>query len=94
VTSVVAARRGAADVALGNVLGSNLFNLLGILGATALAHPIAVPEGILRGDVWVMAAATVALVFVAVTGWRITRTEGVALLTAYGGYLTWLVATA
>jgi cation:H+ antiporter len=94
VTSVVAARRGASDVALGNILGSNIFNMLGILGATALARTIPVPEAILDFDVWVMAAATVALVLVAVTGWRITRGEGVALLAAYGGYLAWLVATA
>jgi cation:H+ antiporter len=94
VTSVVAARRGASDVALGNILGSNIFNMLGILGATALARTIPVPEAILDFDVWVMAASTVALVLVAVTGWRITRGEGVALLAAYGGYLAWLVATA
>lgn len=94
VTSVVAARKGASDVALGNILGSNLFNLLGILGVTALIEPLAVPPAILAVDIWVMAAATVALVVVAVTGWAITRREGVALIAAYAGYLAWLVATA
>ena len=94
VTSVVAARRGQAGVAFGNVLGSNVFNLLGILGATAVVAPIAVPPQILVFDLWVMVAATAALVVIAVTGWRISRGEGAALLLAYVAYLGWLAATA
>ena len=94
VTSVMAARRGQAGVALGNVLGSNVFNLLGILGATALIAPIPVPPEILAFDLWVMAAATAALVVLAVTGWRVSRGEGAALLAAYAAYLGWLAATA
>ena len=94
VTSVVAARRGQAGVALGNVLGSNVFNLLGILGATALIAPIPVPREILSFDIWVMGAATAALLAVAVTGWRVSRVEGAALLLAYAAYLGWLGATA
>ena len=94
VTSVVAARRGQAGVAFGNVLGSNVFNLLGILGATALVAPIAVPAQIVAVDLWVMAAATAALVGFAVSGWRISRREGAALLLAYAAYLGWLAAAA
>ena len=92
VTSVIAARRGQSDLAFGNVLGSNLFNLLGILGITALVHPLEVPGEILSFDIWVMGGATLALGLVAVTGWRITRGEGALLLAGYAAYLAALVA--
>ena len=90
VTSVVAAVRRQSDIAFGNVVGSNVFNVLFIMGATALIRPLAVPEQIARVDVWVMLAATVVLAAMAVTGWRISRREGAALLGAYGAYLAWL----
>lgn len=93
VTTVAAARRGQADVAFGNVIGSNIFNILGILGITALIRPLAVPPEIASFDLWVMTAATVALIAFAVTGWRITRGEGAALLAAYGAYLGSLILT-
>ncbi|TCP41700.1 calcium/sodium antiporter [Rhodovulum marinum] len=92
VTSVMAARRGESGVAIGNVIGSNIFNLLGILGATALVVPLAVPAEILRLDVWVMLAATAALLVVAGTGARITRGEGAVCVLAYGVYLGMLLA--
>jgi len=92
VTSVIAVRRGEGEVALGNILGSNIFNLLGILGVTALVTPIAVPGEVLALDVWVMAAATLLLIVFARTGWRIGRAEGAAMLAGYGGYLAWLMA--
>ena len=92
-TTLVAARRGQNDVAFGNVIGSNIFNVLGILGATALIAPLAVAPEIAARDVWVMAAATVALIAVAVSGWRITRGEGAALLLAYAAYVGWLAST-
>lgn len=94
VTSVVAARKGQADVAFGNVIGSNIFNVLGILGVTALIHPLSVPPEIARLDIWVMLAATGLLVAAAVTGWRVTRGEGAVLVAAYVAYLSWLAATA
>ena len=94
VTSVMAARRGQSDVAFGNIVGSNIYNILGILGVTALVTPLAVPPEIARFDIWVMLAATAALVAAAVTGWRINRTEGALLLAAYCGYLGYLTATA
>jgi cation:H+ antiporter len=90
--AVAAARRGAPELALGTVLGSNVFNVLGILGATALVIPLAVPASIARFDIWVMLAATAALVAVCVTGRRITRGEGALLLSAYGAYLFWSAA--
>ncbi len=92
-TTLVAARRGQNDVAFGNIIGSNIFNVLGILGITALVEPLAVAPEIAAFDVWVMAAATVALIAVAVTGWRITRGEGAALVAAYAAYLAWLAST-
>lgn len=87
VTSVIAARKGQSDVALGNVIGSNIFNILGILGVTALIQPLEIPHQIFEFDIWIMIAATIALVFFAVSGWRICRREGTALLIGYAAYL-------
>lgn len=89
-TSAVAALRGHSDVAIGNVIGSNIYNLLGILGVTALAYPLRIPPEIAAFDIWVMLAATVLLVVVAVSGWRITRREGGLLLSLYAGYIGYL----
>lgn len=94
VTSVVAARRGQSDVALGNVIGSNIFNILGILGTTALVRPIAVPTQFVAVDIWVMLVATALLLFFARTGWRIGRREGAVLLLSYFAYTGFLIVTA
>jgi cation:H+ antiporter len=90
VTSVMAALRRQSDVALGNVIGSNIFNVLGILGITALVEPIVVPADIGAGDVAVLCAATGAMLLAALTGQRVSRREGGLLLAGYGGYL-WLL---
>jgi cation:H+ antiporter len=90
VTSAVAAFRRHSDVALGNIIGSNIYNVLGILGITALVAPIRVPPEIIRLDIWVMVAATALVVLFVRTGMRIVRLEGLALLVAYGGYIAWL----
>jgi cation:H+ antiporter len=87
VVSLVAAFRREADVAFGNIVGSNIYNALGILGVTALVRPLAVPAEIAAFDIWVMLAATLALLGFALTGWRVTRMEGGALLAAYALYL-------
>jgi cation:H+ antiporter len=92
ITSITAARKGHADVAFGNVIGSNIFNILGILGATALLGPMQIPPSLAQFDIWVMVAATLALGVLAVTGWRITRTEGMVLLAGYGAYMMALLA--
>jgi cation:H+ antiporter len=84
-------RKGQGDVALGNILGSNIFNLMGILGVTALVQPMPVPPEILRLDIWVMGGATLLLVAFARTGWRLARAEGGAMLTCYAAYLGWLL---
>lgn len=87
VTSIIAVRKGQGDVAFGNVLGSNIFNILGILGVTAIVQPMAVPAEIVRLDIWVMCAATLVLLLFARTGWMVSRLEGGAFLLAYSGYL-------
>ncbi len=92
VTSVMAAIRRQADIAFGNIIGSNIFNVLGILGATGLVHPIVVPAEIARLDIWVMLAATVLLLGCSVTGWRLSRMEGSFFMLCYAAYLGWLIA--
>ena len=91
VTSVTAALRRQSDIALGNIVGSNIFNVLAILGATAAFGPVPVNPEFLRVDVWVLVAATLALIGFAATGLRITRTEGAALLAGYSGYLASII---
>ena len=91
VTSVVAAIRRQGDVAFGNIVGSNIYNVLGILGVTAVVKPIPVPPEIIRFDIWVMLAATVLLLVFSVTGWRISRGEGAVLLAGYAAYLAVLI---
>jgi len=87
VTAVIAALRKQGDVALGNILGSNIYNIFGILGITAAVHPLDVPVEIIEFDIWVMLAATVMLLFFAVSGWIVSRREGAVLLALYVVYL-------
>lgn len=94
VTSAVAARRGQGDIAFGNVVGSNIFNILGILGVTAIVSPLDVPAQIVRFDIWAMVAATMLLLAMAISGWRFSRIEGAVLLAAYASYLTALAVLA
>lgn len=94
VTAIMASLRGQNDVAFGNVLGSNIFNILGIFGATALVQPLQVPDSIAQLDIWVMVAATALMFVFAMTGWRISRREGGVLATGYFCYLGYLVVTA
>lgn len=91
VTSVIAALRRQGDVAFGNVVGSNIYNLLGIGGATALIAPGAVPAELVGFDAPIMVAVSLLLVVFAATGLRIGRREGAVLLAFYGGYLWWLM---
>ncbi|GGB59103.1 sodium:calcium antiporter [Roseibium aquae] len=94
VTAIVAAMKKQSDIALGNVLGSNIYNVLGILGTTALIAPLDIPAEIATRDVWIMLTATIVLLVFAVTGWKITRREGTLLLAGYGAYLAYLVFSA
>ncbi len=87
VTSVVAGFKRQSDVALGNIIGSNIYNILGIGGVTALIAPGAVPEQIVRSDNLIMVAVTLLLIGFAWSGQRIARWEGAALLAGYGIYV-------
>ena len=89
-TSLVAVRRGQGDVAFGNIVGSNIFNILGILGVSAALYPLTVPAQLAGADLWIMLAAAVALVIFAITHWRIGRLEGLVLVLAYAAYLAFL----
>lgn len=89
-TSLVAATRGQTDIAVGNLVGSNIFNMLGILGATALIQPLQ------RGEIgwdslWVMVAFAAALIPMMYTGLRLTRIEGAILVAGYCSYMVWLI---
>jgi cation:H+ antiporter len=86
-TAIVAALRRQGDVAFGNVIGSNIFNALGILGATALALPLPAAERILAFDLWVMLGVAALAILATMTGWRIDRREGVLFLAGYAAYL-------
>jgi cation:H+ antiporter len=87
VTSIIAALRRHVDVALGNVLGSNIYNILGIAGVTGLIAPTTVPPEIVRFDSLVMVGVSALLLVVARTGYTIRRTEGALLLAGYVVYL-------
>ena len=82
-TAVIASLRKHPDVALGNVLGSNIFNILGILGCLVIATPIEVSLEILLFDIWVMLAATVILLGAMLTQNRLARWEGFGFLVLY-----------
>lgn len=85
--SVIAALRRHADVAIGNVLGSNIFNLLGILGVSAVLQPLPAHERVLQFDQWVMLGTSVLLSLFLYTGSRLSRLEGGILLIGYGAYV-------
>ena len=89
-TSILAAFRRQADVALGNVLGSNIYNILGIGGVTALIAPTEMPAQIVSFDNLVMIGLSVALLGLLYTGRTLSRAEGGLLLAAYAAYAWWL----
>jgi cation:H+ antiporter len=90
-TSVVAARKGDSGIAIGNVLGSNVFNILMILGVTGLISPMHI-EGITTIDLAVMVLSMVMLWLFSFTKYRIERWEGFVLIAVFLGYISWLVA--
>ena len=86
VTSVVAALRGHSAVAIGNVLGSNIFNVLGILGVTAIVSPVPIDPQVFIFDLPVAIAAEVVVLPLVFTGGRISRLEGALLLASFALY--------
>jgi cation:H+ antiporter len=93
-TSVVAALRREADIAVGNVVGSNIFNVLAVLGIAPLIHPIAVDRSLYEREMWVMLALSFALPVICRTGMRIARIEGFFLVAGYVAFVWMLVAGA
>lgn len=95
-SSIIATRKGEHDIALGNVLGSNLFNTLAVVGIAGAIHPMPVEPEVLSRDILVMGVLTVSL-FVIGYGFRgpgrINRFEGGALLVCYIGYISYLINT-
>jgi cation:H+ antiporter len=86
-TTVAAAVRGERDIALGNIIGSNVFNIFGILGMTALVVPIPVESRFLVVDTPVLVATTAALVALVALAGRLPRAAGIAALAAYALYI-------
>ncbi|WP_306118682.1 MULTISPECIES: calcium/sodium antiporter [unclassified Roseitalea] len=89
-TTLVAAIRRQGAVAIGNVVGSNIFNVLGILGIAALVAPIPAAGVLTPGDAAVLAAATIVFALLLLAGRTIGRPWGIAFLCGYGGYTAWL----
>ncbi len=90
-TTVMAALRKQADVAIGNVIGSNMFNLLGIMGVASLVGNIPVDPGFFRFDLWVMVGASLLLIPLVLMGRDLTRTWGVCLSALYAAYILFLL---
>ncbi|MGP9806112.1 calcium/sodium antiporter [Paracoccus sp. NSM] len=84
--SVAAALRGRSDMALGNVVGSNIFNILSILGVTALFAPLPIPSELMRFDLWVMLASSALLAPFLFRALTIGRVTGALFLAAYAAY--------
>jgi cation:H+ antiporter len=89
-TSMVAALRGESDIAVGNVIGSNIFNIAAILGITGLVHPVAVADSVIRQELPAVLLLSILVLPVTLTGYRIRRGEGALLLAVYLGLMTWL----
>ena len=90
-TALVAARRGQDDIGVGNALGSNLFNILGVLGVAALIHPVLIAPGFLSVDLWVALGAVLVLMPLAWTGGRVGRAAGAGMCLAWIAYTAFLV---
>ncbi len=88
-TAVIAALRGHSEFTLGNVLGSNIFNILLILGCLALIVPFQVSAELLNFDIWIMAAVGLLVIPVMVTGRRVSRVEGAIFIAVYVAYIVY-----
>jgi cation:H+ antiporter len=89
-TALVAAYRRHPDVVLGNVIGSNLFNTLGILGVTSMIVPLPITGRVADTDVWIMLMVAIAVSPVLWTGRVISRVEGAMFLALYLVYMFWV----
>lgn len=91
VTCLVAARHNQPDIAVGNIVGSNIFNILAVIGVASVVEPLSIPAISLRVDIPLMLAAGVVCIPILRTGHRIGRGEGAFLLGGYALYLAWMV---
>ena len=91
VTSIIAAYQKNTDLAVGNLLGSNIFNILSILGWTSIVKDISVNPQLIDVDMWIMMGITVMVLIMMVVGKKIGRLSGVILLVTYAAYMTYLV---
>lgn len=92
-TSMVSAKKGNSDIAIGNVIGSNVFNILMIIGITGLVKPMHI-AGITTLDLIMMLASMLLMWFFCRTTYKVKRWEGAVLTIVYLAYLTWLVMNA
>lgn len=86
-TTFAAASRGSCSLIMGNVLGSNLFNILAIMGITSMVAPVPVPDEFLRMDLWVMVGTVLVLLPFVVLRTRISTIPAMAFVAAYVGYI-------
>jgi cation:H+ antiporter len=91
-TCVIAARRAQPDIAIGNIVGSNIFNILAVIGATSAVFPLSIATETLRFDIPVMLFVSLLSFWFLRTGHQISRREGVVLLALYGVYLAWMLS--
>lgn len=91
-SSIIAAKKGESDIALGNVIGSNLFNTLAVLGIAGLINPLTVDQAILKRDLALMTFLTIILFLFSVTSSKIGRVKGGILLIVYILYIIYLVS--
>jgi cation:H+ antiporter len=96
--SVVAAIRGEMDISIGNLVGSNVFNIMSVLGLAALVRPIPIPGGFIESGLWI---DYLVMIFTSFLPWlmmrkdfTVKRSDGVILLLCYGGYLAYLIIKA
>ena len=90
VTSVTAARKGKADIAIGNIVGSNIFNILFVVGTTALITPVAFAKGFLIDSAIALAAGLI-LWFGVMKEHKLKRPVGIIMLVAYAAYFVYLM---
>jgi cation:H+ antiporter len=88
----IAAARGRSDIAVGQLIGANVFNILFVLGLTAALHPLVIAPMIANVDVLVMAGVAVLLIPLLATSWRLTRARGFLLILCYVGYSVFLAS--
>jgi cation:H+ antiporter len=88
--SMAAAAHGESDICLGNVIGSNIFNILFVIGGVALVAPLHVERAMIMQQTPAMIGFVAALALFMATGRRITRWEGLLFVLAYAGFMVWI----